>query len=328
MTKLTLKKSQFNTQLQHIDLINIIQLIKSSQSIKTQIDAIRQTTTKQQKTELKNNLPQFFCAEYADLNGGVSLMKEFTHSGMMVFDLDNLEAGQAEDYTTLLLQSPLSPFVKFTFKSPSGGLKFALQTTFNGKDNEWYKFAYKKLVDALVKVGLPCEVVDTQTCNLNRGTYLSHDQNANYFHQTKAIDIDRWKEAFEETQKIMKTLRMVDQLWSEYGEIDEQKARATMEATFNTLSRKMSDGNRHSLIHIICVCCYERGLTEQDATQYLNRLKASGNYTESMSTQNKASDSYKSWKVGGGCIKKEFIKSNKETRNKVWSKSISNIIYR
>ncbi|UPR37165.1 hypothetical protein ISX50_18025 [Vibrio cyclitrophicus] len=325
MTLITIKKSQYdNKQLQQVQLSTAMKMIKTGTK-KDLIDKIRAEPDKKIRTKLKEHLPQFYMCAYYVNDQGAGVENIESHSGLMCFDLDDLEVGQSEQLQYRLLNSCFFPFIRFVFKSPSGGLKFALQTSYSGSDNELHKFCYKRIAEKLKQLGIPAVAIDAQTCNVNRGIYLSHDPDLYYIDTAKVLPLSKTYDEYNERKRIDDDSRTFERALSEYGEVDEEKARATMDAAFNTIVRKMGNGNRHTLIHAVCVSCYERGLTEHDATQYLNRLKSIGHYTESMNTQNKSADSYKSWKQGGGYVKRDFIMVTRETKHKAWSKSIADI---
>lgn len=322
--KITIKPQFYSKELKHVELDTLINMTKGGFAATT-IQQLRAATTKEQKKEIKNRLPIFYMGAYSDLTGGVGREKDMTHTGIMVFDLDGLEAGQATTIRNHLVSTLIKPFVSFAFISPSGGLKFGINTSFTGQDNDFHKYCYKRLTTLLVKLGLPEQNIDVSTCNFNRGTYLSHDPEC-YYNQTPAtFSLDRWCEEYQAERKAEIEKQKRDMEYAKFGTVDADHATASMEKAFQTIVGKMGNGNRHGLIYVVCAACYERGMTEVDAEQYLNRLAAMGHYTETMSTRSKAQDSYKSWKSSGGYVKREFIKQTKESKAAYTASAIANI---
>ncbi len=319
--QISIKNDQYQPVLSNTTLFNIYQATQLGLK-KPIVDRVRSALTKEEAKKIKHELPLFFPCVYHDLNGGAGIEKPMTHTGNMVFDIDGINQEDSERLRGLLLSSLLKPFIRMVFKSPSGGLKFIMQTSFIGDDNAWHHYCYKKLMKVLIKIGFPETNVDGATCNMNRGTYLSYDPDCYYTDSVAVFSLDRWVDGYKADQKQVETRQMLDQIALNNGDINREFAINCMNKAFDTIIRTMGSGNRHNGIYTICAQCYDRGLGEIDVVDYLQRLKSLGHYTDSEAIRTKASTTYKMWKRGGGTIGLKYKNRNRETTREYFAKSM------
>ncbi|MFB0598027.1 BT4734/BF3469 family protein [Aeromonas hydrophila] len=287
-----------NTMTIH-DLATVINCIRAGGlGLDTRITQIRQLKSEGRYGEakaIKDNLPGIYMGEYHDLTAGAAQDKAMTHNGIMVMDVDNIGQAVAEELRQLILNSPIGKYIAFTFISPSGGLKVGLMTDYREQEPEWYKFAYKKVLEKFVKLGAPEPDLDGSTCNFNRLTYLSYDPDATFNPKPSVYTLGRWREEFDAIAAIEQRAIEQRRIASQSGSYNERRARAYCDKAVDAIIAGMCAGNRHRDVFKICMTVFKCGLSVEDATDYLMRAKARGQYTESMSPRAKALDAYKSF---------------------------------
>ncbi len=319
--QVSIKNDQYQPVLNNTTLANVYKATRDGLK-KPIVDRVRAAQTKEAAKKIKSELPLFFPCVYHDLNGGSGIDKSMSHTGVMVFDIDGINQSDSDRLRDLVLASQLKPFIRMVFKSPSGGLKLIIQTSFTGDDNSWHHFVYKKIMKVLVKIGFPETNVDGATCNMNRGTYLSYDPDCYYTESVAVFPLDRWSDEYKAKQHKVESRQLLDQIALANGDINRHFALNSMNKAFDTIVRTMGAGNRHDKIYIICAQVYDRGLGESDAIQYLQRLKVMGHYTDGEDVRTKARITYKMWKRGGGTIGLKFKTLNRESNREYFAKSM------
>ncbi|HAU4930969.1 BT4734/BF3469 family protein [Aeromonas hydrophila] len=296
---ITFKKHKQATDMSIYTLEGVINCIRAGGlGLDVSINSIRQLKSEGRKKEaddIKGELPAILMGEYEDLTGGSAQDRAMAHNGIMVMDVDNIGQAVAEELRQLILNSLIGKYIAFTFISPSGGLKIGLQTDYRKQEPEWYQYCYKKIFKLFVKLGAPEQELDKSTCNFNRLTYLSYDPNATFNPKPSVLTLGRWREGFDaiavNEQRLMEQRRIA----SQNGTYNERRARAYCDKAVDAIIAGMCAGNRHSGVFKICMTVFKCGLSVEDATDYLMRAKARGQYTESMSPRAKALDAYKSF---------------------------------
>ncbi|EIZ1898568.1 hypothetical protein ACEH99_000152 [Vibrio vulnificus] len=319
--QISIKNNQYQPVLNNTTLGNVYKATRDGLK-KSIVDRVRAAATKEEAKKIKSELPLFFPCVYHDLEGGAAIEKPMTHTGMMVFDIDGIDQTDSERLRDVLLQSSLKPFIRMVFKSPSGGLKFIMQTNFKGDDNQWHHYCYKKIMAVLLKIGFPQQHVDGATCNMNRGTYLSYDPDCHYTENVATFDLSRWIEPYQAEHASTKSNQVLDEIAINNGDINRDYALNSMNQAFRTIVRSMGSGNRHDKIYTVCAQCYDRGLTESDAINYLNQLKVMGHYTDKEDVRTKAALTYKFWKRNGGIIDLKFKNYNRSTNREYFAKTM------
>jgi hypothetical protein len=106
------------------DLEDILQEIRSNKTLQKATDAVRNAPSKLKKDKIKAAIPSFFpCLDPTSLTDHVS-------NGVMQFDLEHHDHSQ-EQINQIKQIVDKYPHTVYSFLSPSGGLKFAVQTDFH-----------------------------------------------------------------------------------------------------------------------------------------------------------------------------------------------------
>lgn len=325
--KITLKKHKQATGLSIHSLETVINCIRAGGlELDARINSIRLLKSEGRKAEadvIKGELPAILMGEYEDLAGGSAQDKAMAHNGIMVMDVDNIGQAVAEELRQLILASPVGKYIAFTFISPSGGLKAGLMTDYRKHDPVWYQHCYKKIFKLFVKLGAPESNLDKSTCNFNRLTYLSHDPYATFNPKPSVFPLGRWRAEFDamaaNEQRLMEQRRIASQT----GTYSERRARAYCDKAVDAIITSMGAGNRHNGAFKICMTTFKCGLTVDDAADYLRLAKARGQYTESMTPQAKALDS---WKSFDGIVDSRFNDVTLEDVKRRSSQSVASIM--
>lgn len=278
--------------------------------------------------DVKQQLPQFFPVTFKDPTGNAALDNIAQVSGVMVFDLDGLNEGQAAELKAVLLASRLRACVSFIFESPRRGLKIGLQTDINQhldlsdpyRANKLHAFVYKRIAALLVKVGMPEQEIDGQTCNLNRGQLVSHDPTAYFDPCPRCLPVKaKWIDEFNAEQAEIQRQIAAQREQQALMEYDRKHADRYVEKAFTNITRTMGAGDRHLKVFQIGSMAYRAGYEPHDVEALYNRLKWSGHWTEGMSTHAKAMDVYRSWQRDGCQVDDRFFKPTTESRIKAYS---------
>lgn len=289
-------KTKLNGEIRTMTLAKVLHMIKNG-FVSDQVHAMR---TKKASGDIlgakavKDNLPLFYMTEFTDPTKSASMHSDNIHSGIMMFDIDGIDIATSGSLLSLLMGSMFADNVVFAFLSPSGGLKFGLNTTFTGMDNDFYKLCYKKVFQKLIDIGMPTGKLDKSTCNCNRGTYFSYDANLSL---GKAIKLDLapyFKEHEKEQAKVQAELNARIAL-SKIGTYNEDKAKSYADKVIDGIIDTMGKGNRHIGVFRICMTAFRCGLGIDGAELYLMKAKSMGQYTENMTPRAKAQDVMKSW---------------------------------
>ncbi|MGL5372249.1 MAG: BT4734/BF3469 family protein [Plesiomonas shigelloides] len=304
--ELSLKSVKDDQRVRPTTLHTVINAIRNG-LVAQQIYDLRQATANgdsEEAKEIKLSLPCFYCTRYADEYGGASKYQQSTHTGIMVFDVDKISIETANQYKQCVIDSALKPYITAVFISPSGGLKILIKTTYdeyhdNTEDaHDFYKYAYGKLCELLIKTGIDGEKADAQTNNFNRTTFISHDPDLFYEPDAKRLPItrfyDQWrKETEKERQRLAEQLEK-DRVFRQHAQYDESLARSDVDLYLHNTTAAMRSGNRHDLTFKIVAYVYNVGLSEHDAANYLYTLKHQGHYTETQSPERFARDAWRS----------------------------------
>ena len=326
--KTTLKKTHRGPEPMFIhSLETVINCIRTGGlELNARINSIRQLKAEGRNAEakaIKDNLPVMLMGEYKDLNGGFAQDKAMAHNGIMVIDVDGIAMSTAEELRQLVMSSPLGPYLAFTFLSPSGGLKVGIKTDYRIQDNEHYKFMYKKMMKAFIKVGIPAEKADGSTCNFNRLTYLSHDPDATFNPKPSTLSLKRWQEEYDAMAAKEQRLMELRRVASQSGSYNERRARVYCDKAVDAIISGMGSGSRHNGAFRICMTAFKCGLTVEGATDYLMLAKSRGQYTESMSPRAKALDAYKSF---DGIVDSRFNDCTHADHQQLAAQSLSSIL--
>lgn len=309
----SLKLDQLESELREYPTKSIIKMIKSDY-LKSVTDAIRTESDKERRSDLKNKLPLvFFNNKFHDTNGGASLYKAKDNYGVMVMDLDDYDDIKVKATINQLMDSALWAYVLFMFRSPSGGLKFAIKTDVAVDDNDFHKEAYYKVTKLLVKIGVNAEF-DSKCCNINRGTYICHDGGAHYNDNCLTLPMfDRVKEAVNERKRKEQAEIEQSKIERQFSSgIDTDRARKWYEKEVQAIIDRTVSGFRHSNAYVIASTAFGIGLDEADAIYGLQCYKFAGLYVDSMSIENKVREVKQHWQANGARVSNAFLKRTTE----------------
>ena len=145
----------------------------------------------------QKHMRQYFLLNFRDLKEGSSSDNVFVPTGLMSFDID-IYSNEEQAAARAVLFEKLSDFILVCFKSPSGGLKFIIQTDYIGTSKHAFKHVYKKIQEEIkVKTDLRTEF-DSKTCNISRGVVASWDPDCYYNPDAAAIDTSGMLDDFDE----------------------------------------------------------------------------------------------------------------------------------
>lgn len=272
--------------------------------------------------EAKKELPAFWCCEFTDLTGKATIANIKSFNGIMVFDFDDLEQGQAEHMKQTVLKSPLARAVQFMFTSPSYGLKIGVQTDVNKhfthdwyRNNKLYAHCYKKLMQLLVKCDLPAPHIDGQTCNVNRACFLSHDPDLHLNPEATTISVKLdWVAEFEAEEREFQEQQAQQRKRQQKMNYNRQHADRYVEKCYQTYMRVACDGNRHVPLFTLGMSAYSAGYDTWDVAQLYERVKANGQWERGgMQPQAKAQDVYQYWMRESGVVDTRFFEPTAES---------------
>lgn len=280
-----------------------------------QIDAIRNAPDSDTKKFRKNRLPMFYSIKFMVQDAGVSSKLPFHGTGLFVYDLDVYEDTQVQIAIDTLM-AKMRPYVSFYFRSPSGGLKFGIRTDVTDEDASLYKHTYKRLGEILNKLGFDNAIeLDGQTCNINRGTYVSHDRDCYSNLECKALPLrDKANASYQRIIKA-KAEQIASQTYSQIGRnIDKEKAQRYLDEELeNIFMRATAPGSRNRASFDCCIQTYNHGFGVKEAIQNLFEMKNLGLYTESISIEQRAADVYHYWCTNGSQLNRSIF----ERRTKI-----------
>jgi hypothetical protein len=171
------------------DLKDILEDIKSDDTLKKATDAVRNASSKPKKDKIKAAIPSFFpCLDPNNTTDHVS-------NGVMQFDLEHHDHSQ-QDLTKIKQFVDGFPHTIYSFTSPSGGLKFAIQTDFHkhfSYMDDRYKAAYALAHDQITKIIIDstCNFTNDQsTKSMTQGCNLSFDPHTYTNLEPKTYKID------------------------------------------------------------------------------------------------------------------------------------------
>lgn len=311
----SLKLNQLEKGLSEHSIEKLIKLMRSDY-LKEKTEQIRNTEDKEARNKLKNELPLvFFNNRYHDRNQGASLYLPKDCHGIMVMDLDEYDESYVRSIANQIRESSLWPHVLFMFRSPSGGLKFAIKTDATRDDNAFHSLAYEKIMKLLERMDITCEF-DNKCKNINRGTYLSHDANAYYNGNCKTLAIaDRVQKEYDNQKK--REAADIERMRLEHANsdgIDTDRARRWYDKEVQKIIDCTVSGFRHQNAYTVSVKAFEIGLDESDALRGLYAYKQAGKYVDAMSLENKVREVKKHWQSNGAKVSNTFLKQSKEQR--------------
>lgn len=311
----SLKLSQYEIGLSEHSIENLIKMMRSDY-LKDKTEEIRNTEDKDARSKLKNELPiVFFNNRFHDRNQGAAIYLPKDCHGIMVMDLDEYDESYVRSIANQIRDSSLWQYVLFMFRSPSGGLKFAIKTDVTKDDNLFHTLAYEKIMKLLERMDITCEF-DGNCKNINRGTYLTHDEKAYYNGNCRTLalaeriqkEYDNQKRSERHSAEMMKL-----QLANSDG-TDVERARAWYDKEVQKIINCTVPGFRHQNAYIVAVTAFSIGLDESDALRGLYAYKQAGKYVDSMTLENKVREVKRHWQSNGSVISNTFIKQSKEQR--------------
>jgi len=154
------------TPQKNITLRDVADLIKSER-YKSLIEEIRKTTDKDQKSELKKQLPIVVFGGTFSKRGNSHLEEA---SRLITVDIDDIGPDQVDELEGKLKQDK---HIALLFRSPSNKLKGAFKVDYDIKNNTDNQNAWRQVNDYFLKnydIGL-----DPATSDISRATFLSYD---------------------------------------------------------------------------------------------------------------------------------------------------------
>ncbi|QNF18486.1 hypothetical protein FT669_17985 [Aeromonas jandaei] len=316
------KLNQTDTQLYEYSIEKLIKMIRSD-FLKSKTDAIKEAENDDIRGELKNKLPiVFYNNRYHDTTNGSGMYLPKDCHGIMVLDLDEYNESFVSSIEKQIRGSSLWPYVLFMFRSPSGGLKFAIKTDATKDDNLFHTLAYQKIIKLLERIDITCEF-DGKCKNINRGTYLSHDANAYYNGNCRTLALaERVQKEYDSQKKREQESLEIQRLEHVNSDgIDTDRARAWYDKKVQEIINCTVSGFRHQNAYAVAVTAFSIGLDESDALRGLYAYKLAGKYVDSMSLENKVREVKKHWQSNGARVNNTFLKQSKEQR-KAYLKSL------
>ncbi|RSM24952.1 hypothetical protein [Aeromonas salmonicida] len=278
-----------------------------------QIDAIRNAPDSDTKKQRKNRLPMFYSIKFLLQDSGASTKIPFHGTGLFIYDLDVYEDTQVQSAIDILM-AKMKPYVSFYFRSPSGGLKFGIRTDVTDEDASLYKHSYKKLGSVLNKLGFDNAIgLDSQTCNINRGTYVSTDWNCYLNLECKALPLrDKANDSYQRIIK-EKAEQIASQAYLNAGRnIDKEKAARLLNDKLDDIfMMATAPGSRNRASFDVCIQTYNHGFGVKEAIQNLWNMKNLGLYTEIISIEQRAADVLIYWVNNGSQLNKAIYERRK-----------------
>ncbi|MCS3833433.1 ribosomal protein L17 [Aeromonas veronii] len=311
----SLKLSQYEIELSEHSIEKLIMLMRSDY-LKEKTEEIRNTEDKDTRNKLKNELPiVFFNNRFHDRNQGSAIYLPKDCYGIMVMDLDEYDESYVRSIANQIRESSLWPYVLFMFRSPSGGLKFAIKTDVTKDDNLFHTLAYQKIMKLLERMDITCEF-DDKCKNINRGTYLTHDAKAYYNGNCRTLALaERVQKEYENQKKSeQQSIEMMKLQLANSDGIDVERARAWYDKEVQKIIDQTVTGFRHQNAYTVAVTAFGIGLDESDALRGLYAYKLAGKYVDSMSLENKVREVKKHWQSNGAKVSNTFLKQSKEQR--------------
>lgn len=311
----SMKLNQLEKGLSEHTIEKLIKLIRSDY-LKAKTIEIRSTNDKEQRNKLKNELPLvFFNNQYHDRNQGASIYLPKVCHGVMVMDLDVYDPEYVAHIDKQIRTTAVWPYIMFMFKSPSGGLKFAIKTDVQEDDNEFHSIGYCKVLTLLERLGITCEL-DGKCKNINRGTYICHDASAYYNGDCKTLAL---AEKVRKSYASMKAQEAADIAFRaaerEYSDgIDFDRARNWYEKEVQKIISRTVSGFRHQNAYTVAVTAFNIGLDESDALYGLQMYKFANLYVDGMSIENKVREVKQHWQSNGSKVSNTFLKRNREQK--------------
>lgn len=307
--QIAVKENQYSQSLRVTNIDTILKMMESGH-FDERINAIRNEPDKKARTRLKNDLPQMFMFEPKDADAGSTILNVNAHNGLFVFDIDVYDRF---DEIKKQVFDKLGPVIVFAFKSPSGGLKFALRSKEPISDDDEYKRVYKALTGRFKdKLGIECEL-DSQTCNINRATYVS---DSSFVYKNLDVEpLDMSKTLAKVRADIAEDMKMIEIEQRHYTSAPRNEERATRfrNSTRDKILSRIGPGNRHTSIFQLGMLIYKTGGCVTDCTHELEMLRMRGNYTESMTPANKARDIHRYWVRRGSQLEACCFSMTRET---------------
>lgn len=312
----SLKLNQLEKGLSEHTIEKLIRLMRSDY-LKQRTDEIRNTEDKELRNKLKNELPLvFFNNKYHDRNQGATMYLPKDCHGIMVMDLDEYDPAVVNAVANQIRESSLWSYILFMFRSPSGGLKFAVKTDVTDDDNALHSAAYVKVMKLLEKMGVACEF-DDKCKNINRGTYICHDALAYYNGNCKTLNLmDRViAEAEKERAKERAEIERLNKEREYSDGIDVDRARAWYDREVQKIIDRTVSGFRHQNAYQVAVTAFGIGLDEADALRGLQFYKFAGKYVDSMTLENKVKEVKRHWQSNGSKVSNTFLKRTEKQYN-------------
>ena len=155
--------------------------------------AIGDEASNDEADKLKNGLIFFMPSLLAKNKASDKVRKGSKPTGLIQFDIDlkhNLDLDLAAEMSRL----KNLPYVIYAFKSPSGGLKFAIKSNFRAKDGESWKASYERFKQAyhIAKRELKKHVdavYDDVTQSIQQGCFVSSDADTYYNPNATEFDV-------------------------------------------------------------------------------------------------------------------------------------------
>lgn len=307
MKQTSLYKGAFSTdKIRDITIKQLIHVVRNSEQLKNQTIKYRELKkhSEYEAKQLKNSM---FAFAYAGVfENGRKLDDLKIPSGLMVMDFDqnkelpfirkvadiSIWMESLKQYITEL------PETVCAFISPSGGLKWAVQTDVIESSNLAYATAYKVLMERYEKqftshfnINIK---LDGQCSNINRLCYISYDNTAYLNEESELVELAEEIEPVLQAKKdkLKKMIALADKQRKElevkgYELCPTRQQALKQEAISKYNLNHNSKGQRHQGVFILGMDLFKCGLGTNDVIKVLKSLNK---WTSELSPENKAID--------------------------------------
>lgn len=298
-----------------ITLAQLVKIIKQAASVKALTQQYRELlqSNKFAAKQLKNSMLGVISG--GQFKAGKKIEHIAKPSGLMIMDYD--DSYDPEVISQLRDKVIALPETRLCFISPSGGLKWAIQTDFITANNKHHNLAYMVLVEHYettlqIKLDPACK-------NINRLTYIAHDPDCYLNTESDVValtsEVKQVITELEIAEKKAITKAEKDRLEREVRGlvICEKRQEAFKQAAIKKYYQNDNiKGQRHVGVFKLGMQLYQLGYSKLKVELVYNSLKSTNAYTEELSPKDKAVDVYNNWLSVGRPMNQKIFKTQTE----------------
>lgn len=223
----------------------------------------------------KSSLPMIYMVDYKVKDQGVEEGVEFQNNGLLIFDIDVYDEEPVQEAIKWVHKN-LNACLLMMFRSPTGGLKFIIKTDIITDEFDLHSFAYNELGALFQRKGLNVEI-DTKTSNVNRGTYVSWDENAYYNPKCKTMNVlDKFVTRYEEQKEKEAAKRAAAAKFIVDAEFDERHARNSLRIKLESIFSGTFQGSRNHNMYLVSKACFDCNFGIDEAVRQLDEMAFRG----------------------------------------------------